>query len=57
VYRSNIDPVLRELIDGREVVWERQPRGARLLWVYSTRPELDVPIVDPERAFREGDEG
>ena len=54
VYRSNIDPVLRDLLDAREIERVREQRGSRLLWVYSARRELDGPIADLDRVFREG---
>ena len=54
-YRFDIDPVLKELLEAREVDREREQRGARLLWVYFARRELEGPIVDLDRAFREGE--
>jgi hypothetical protein len=33
-YRSEIDPVLKLLLDAREVERVREQRGARMLWVY-----------------------
>jgi hypothetical protein len=56
-YRSNIDPVLRDLLEAGEVDREREPRGKRMMWVYSARRELDGEIAELDRAFREGDSG
>jgi hypothetical protein len=55
VYRSDIDPVLKRLLDAREVERVREQRGKRMLWVWSRRTALEGPIADLERALRDDD--
>lgn len=55
-YRSDIDPVLRALLDAREVDREAEDWQSRKRWRYFARRELDGPIADLERAFTQPDD-
>ena len=55
LYKSEIAPLTRRLVAAGEIVCEREAWRGRTRNRYHRRTDLDGPIADLDRAFREGD--
>lgn len=54
LFKSDIAPVTRRLVAADEIVCEREPWNGRTRNRYHRRTNLDGPIADLDRAFRDG---